>query len=428
MFLNGVTQRVAASPRIEKRVKLPAVDVSVKLLFLQYCLTVQSMVFGIALLLILIAPELAAAPYLPKDDAAVLERLPGKRSDPAAAELRELRTAVAAAPKDADAASRLARRYFDLAMAEGDPRYVGYAQAVLRSWPERAGTPAELLVLHGKLRQYRHDFAAAMADFDLALQADPASTGARAWRAAILMVQADYAAARRECLLLAQIADALQAAACIAYIDATTGKARTAYAHLSAALAAERDVEPGYQLWIQTRLGEMAWRFGDLAAAERHFRAGLAVGVNDNFLLAAFADFLLEQGRAAEVLPLLKDWARSDTLLLRLALAARRLKQAQGEQYVRNLGDRFADAARRGEKLHLQEEARFLLDLKGDTRAALAAASENYRSQREPRDAQILIEAALAARDPVAAAPALAWLESSGFESEKLRALAARLK
>src|SRR6185503_20726834 len=98
MFLNGVTQRVAASPRIEKRVKLPAVDVSVKLLFLQYCLTVQSMAFGIALnllLLILIAPEwAAAAPYLPKGDATVLERLPGKRSDPAAAELRELRAAM----------------------------------------------------------------------------------------------------------------------------------------------------------------------------------------------------------------------------------------------------------------------------------------------------------------------------------------------
>ncbi len=55
---------------------------------------------------------------------------------------------------------------------------------------------------------------------------------------------------------------------------------------------------------------------------------------------------------------------------------------------MKTLGDRFADAGLRGEKLHLQEEARFLLDLKGDARAALAAASENYRTQREPRDAQ----------------------------------------
>jgi hypothetical protein len=172
----------------------------------------------------------------------------------------------------------------------------------------------------------------------------------------------------------------------------------------------------------------MAWRMGDHAAAERHFEQAIALGVDDNFLLAAYADFLLEQGRAAEVVPLLKNWSRSDTLLLRLALAAQRLKLAEAEKYARALGERFADAALRGEKLHLQEEARYLLELKGDARAALAAASENYRSQREPRDALVLLEAALAARDPAAAAPALQWLEASGFESERLRDTAAKLK
>ena len=95
---------------------------------------------------------------------------------------------------------------------------------------------------------------------------------------------------------------------------------------------------------------------------------------------------------------------------------------------MRALTERFADAALRGEKLHLQEEARFLLDLKGDARAALTAASENYRTQREPRDAQVLLEAALAARDAAAAAPALQWLESTGFEGARIRETAARVK
>jgi hypothetical protein len=374
------------------------------------------------------SPAAGAAPVIPRDDAQVLETLPGKPGDPAALELRRLRAAVAAAPNNADSAARLARRYFDLAMEEGEPRYVGYAAAALRPWPEAAGTPAEILVLHGKLRQYRHDFSRAMADFDLALAADPANFAARAWRAAILMVQADYAGVRRECELLARHASELQSMACVAYLDATTGNARIAFERLSAALARAGRIDAGTELWMQTRLAEMAWRSGNPAAAERHFRAGLALGVNDNFLLAAYADFLLETGRAAEVLPLLKSWVRSDTLLLRLALAARQLKLADADKHVRALGERFADAALRGEKLHLQEEARYLLDLKGDARAALAAAAENYRTQREPRDALILIEAALAAREPAAAAPALQWLESSGFESDRLRRLAAQLK
>ena len=384
--------------------------------------------WGLFLALLLAAFGVAAAPFLPKDDSVVVETLPSKAGDPAAAELRRLRAAVAAAPADAGPASRLARLYFNLAMAQGDPRYVGYADVALRAWPETAASPPEILTLKGMLRQYRHDFAGAMADFDLALKSDPGNSEARAWRAAILMVQADYAAARQECALLAAIATELHATACTAYVDATTGRARAAHEKLSSALARRNDVEPGFRVWILTRLAEMAWRSADLAAAERHFRAGLGLRLDDNFILAAYADFLLEQGRAAEVMPLLKGWARSDTLLLRLALAARQLKLAEGEKYTRMLGERFADAALRGEKLHLQEEARFLLDLKGDARAALAAARENYRTQREPRDAEVLLRAALAARDRNAAAPALLWLESSGFEGRQIRELAAKVK
>lgn len=377
---------------------------------------------------LLASQVVCAAPFVPRDDAAVLERLPGKPGDPAALELRRLRAAVAAAPTDAGTAALLARRYFDLAMAEGDPRYVGYAAAVLQPWPETVAAPVETLVLHGMLRQYRHDFARAMADFDLALQSDPANTEARAWRAAIMMVRADYVAARRECALLAEHATELHATACVSYIEATTGNARAAYKRLAAALARRADVDPAFRVWILTRLAEMAWRFGDLAVAEKHFQHGIALGIDDNFLLAAYADFLLEQGRAAEVMPLLKGWARSDTLLLRLALAAHALKLAEGERYARTLGERFSDAALRGEKLHQQEEARFLLELRSDARAAVTAASENYRAQREPRDALILIEAALAARDPPAAAPALEWLETSGFEGARMRQIALKLK
>jgi hypothetical protein len=383
---------------------------------------------GLCALLIAAPFAASAAPQIPKDDAIVLETLPTRPGDPAAAELRRLRAAAAAAPRDAEPASRLARRYFDMAMAEGDPRYVGYAEAALRSWPETAAAPAGILVLHGMLRQYRHDFARAMENFDLALKADHANTEARAWRAAIRMVQADYPSARDECALLATSATELHATACSAYVEATTGRARAAHEKLSAALARRSDVDPGFRVWVLTRLAEMAWRTGDLATAERHFRAGLGLGITDNFILAAYADFLLEQRRAADVIPLLRDWTRSDTLLLRLALAAQALKRPEAASYARTLGARFADASLRGEKLHLQEEARYLLEIKGDARAALSAASENYRTQREPRDAQILMQAALAARDPAAAAPALQWLESSRFEGEALRRLASQLK
>jgi hypothetical protein len=368
-----------------------------------------------------------SAPYVPADDAQVLERLPLRPTDPAAAELRKLQASAAARPDDPATAAALARRYFELAMAQGDPRYVGYAEGALRSW-RAADAPAEVLFIRGLLKQYRHDFQGALRDLEGALRRDPELIGARSWRAAIFMVRADYQAARKECRALEPIASELIATGCRAAVDGTTGKAQAAYDDLIAALQRREDAAPEIRLWVLTRLAELAWRLDQADAAERHFRDALALGLRDDFLLAAYADFLLEQGRPKAVVELLARWGQSDNLLLRLALAARRLGLAEAQRHEQALGERFAAAALRGERLHLGEEARFRLELKGDAKGALAAAAENWNSQREPRDAAVLLAAALAAGDPRAAAPGLRWLEQSGFESAQLRRLAAQLK
>jgi Tfp pilus assembly protein PilF len=342
-------------------------------------------------------------------------------------ELRRLRSALAAEPNDAAVAAELAERYFELASGEGDPRYVGYAEAALRPW-QGQNAPAEILFMRGLLRQYRHDFEGALGDLELALKSDAAHIGARAWRAAIFMVRADYASARRECAALAQIASELRGAGCTAYLDATTGKTSAAYARLSDVLRRHTDASAEAKLWALTRLAEMAWRLDDHAGADRLFNEALALGVEDNFLLAAYADYLLERGRPKEVVGLLKSWTRSDTLLLRLALAERALGMREAGPHVQALGERFAAAALRGERLHRGEESRFLLELKGEPREALAVALENWKEQREPRDAAAVLEAAVAARDAKGAEPALRWLRESGFESERLKRLAASLK
>jgi hypothetical protein len=376
---------------------------------------------------LLVADAASAAPFVPKSDADVLERLPLRPSDPVLAEVRKLRSALVGDPANAELAAQLALRYFDLANAQGDPRYIGYAEAALRPWPHPAA-PVEILFARGLLRQYRHDFAAALRDLDAVLRSDPAHAGAHAWRAAIHMVQADYPAAAADCAKLAEHAGALLAIGCRSHLEAMTGKARAAYDTLTRAFRDHADAGPGTRLWVLTRLAEMAWRVGDDEAAERHFRQAFGLGLEDQFLLAAYADFLLERARPREVVGLLKPWTRSDTLLLRLALAERSLGMREADAHIQALGERFAAAALRGERLHMGEEARYLLELKGNAREALAVAGENWKSQREPRDAELLLEAAAAAREPAAAAPALRWLEESGCEGERLRRLAASLK
>ena len=67
----------------------------------------------------------------------------------------------------------------------------------------------------------------------------------------------------------------------------------------------------------------------------------------------------------------------------------------------------------------------YLLD---DAPGALRLAAENYQLQREPRDARILMEAALVANEPAAAKPALAWMRRTGYEDPLYKKLAQRLE
>jgi tetratricopeptide (TPR) repeat protein len=376
---------------------------------------------------------LGAAPYTPRDDAEVLERLPLRAADARGRELARLREAHRRAPRDASQAEPLVRRYVELAGADGDPRWIGYAQAVLDPWWTSADAPPALRVLRAIVLQYSHRFELALADLAAVLREDADNVEAWAWQAAILMVQARYAEARAACDRVAALSTPLIGTACLAQVDGSIGRAAAAAAALDAALHAAPDAPADERLWSLTRLAELQERRGRFTEAEAAYRAGLvaaqALGRDDVYLLAAYADFLLDRGRPAEVKALLAERPRADTLLLRAALAHRALGDAPAaERERRELEARFAASRRRGDALHEKEEARFLLAFGNEPARALALAAENFAVQREPADARVLLEAALAAGQRAAAEPALRWLAESGIESRVLRDLAARVQ
>ncbi len=369
-----------------------------------------------------------AAPYLPAADTQVLATVPARATDPRARELVSLRAAWRAQPNDVNTAVRLAQRYFDEVAAEGDPRYVGYAQATLQPWWALPAPPVAVRVLRAMLVQFDHRFEAALADLDAAVAADPRNGAAWSWRTAILMVLARYPEARRSCEQVADLTSELVGVACRAQVDAATGQAALAAAALQAALLAATDAGPDERLWCLTRLAETEERRGAFPAAEAAFREALALGIPDVYLQGAYADFLLDRGRPAEVLVMLKDRGRADVLLMRLAQAAKATGDSKAASLAAELAARFDAARRRGDTTHRKEESRFTLAVLGDVTRALVLGKENFAVQREPIDARILLEAAVAARDPAAAQPVLDWMAASGIQSVALQPLVDRLK
>ena len=364
-----------------------------------------------------------ATPFIPADDAQVLERLRTKAADPALQQLRQLRNRLADNPNDLERATQLAQRYIEYGRAEGDPRYYGYAQAALKPWWDLPNPPVAALLLRATLRQARHDFNGALADLSAILKSNPDDAQAWLTQALLQQVQADYPAAKKSCLNLLRLSPELIATSCISLVSSLSGQAEKSYQLLHRVYLQNAEASADQRLWVLTLLAEMAVRLGHDQAAEQHFKQALALGLRDVYLLAAYSDFLLDQGRAREAVTLLQDESRADALLLRLALAEKFLGAPTLAGHVDALRARFAASGARADSVHQREEARYTLHLLEQPKPALLLAEKNWGVQREPDDARILLEAALAAGNIKAAQPVLEWMSHNNVEDKRLTQL-----
>ena len=352
---------------------------------------------GVAALLALAAAGAPAGPFVPAHDDDIVERLP-PRGDAAQ---RARRAALARDPQQLPLALAAAQQAIVRARHDGDPRELGSAQAALAPWWRDPQAPAPVRLLRATILQSRHDFAAAQADLDplVADGATPAALRAQALltRASLQQLRGRFAAARADCEALQQpafamLGDALQRAAraCVLELQSLTGdphQARRAFDALADAA--------GGDPWLDLLRAELAERLGDDPAAQRHYAAASAGG--EVYPLAAFADWLLDRGRAREALTVLERGpAQADALLLRRAIAWHRLGDPRADATAARLRERLAAIRLRGDSPHLREEARLALDIDRDAPRALELAREQWALQKEPADAVLLWRAALA--------------------------------
>jgi tetratricopeptide (TPR) repeat protein len=371
-----------------------------------------------------------ARPFIPQDDSTVLAEVsPGTRHTELAA--RQV------ASKRLDVALPLAELYIKRARSTGDLRFLGYAEAVLEPWvgaaagsapgatrrsaPGSATISADALVLHATVLQSRHDFLRALSVLEQARTLRPDDAQAWLTSATVLRVLGRYEQSLSACDQVAVRADPVVAELCRQSVRGLTGDLPSAYAAISQISSQGMPAEE--RAWRESELGEMAVRLGKDDEAERWFRNGLRSSPGDFYIRASYADLLLRNGRAQEALTLLKDQETLEPLLLRIAIAQKMLRDPRLSDSSARLAAAFAAEAQRGEGIHRREEARFLLDVQNNPRAALAAAQENWRVQHECDDVLVLMRAAQAAGMPQAADPAAAFVHEHGMQDVRIAAV-----
>jgi tetratricopeptide (TPR) repeat protein len=373
-------------------------------------------------ILMLLAGIAHSEPYIPADDATILERAPAAAATRA---LDPLRQQLTADPTDLAIALQLAQGYLRIGRETADPRFTSYAQATVAPWLKGENPPAAVLVLDATVLQSSHQFNASLRMLDRALHADPDNAQAWLTKATVLQVQGKFTEARQACSHLVQTAGQTIAVSCMANVNSLNGRLEQSYRSLQRLMSASAAQPAELRGWIAGQLGEMAVRVADPQAAEMYFLAALTDTPQDIYIEAAYADLLLVSGREKEVLSLLGNNEQQDVLLLRLAIAGKRLQTRNAAAWANTFAARYHAAERGGDTSHLREYSRFLLEVHGDTPAALEAARQNWQVQREPADIHVYANAALAASLPRLPAELAVWIRDTGYEDKTLSSLAA---
>jgi hypothetical protein len=378
---------------------------------------------GIAVTALLLASSIAQAEALrPNDDSLVLAKAVPQSAGQAGA------ASLAYDSSNLDLALGVARSAIEQGRATSDPRAYGEAEAALSHWWNEAEPPQQVRLLRAVIRQANHEFPAAAADLDAVLDQAPRDAQARLSRAFLRMVTGDIDGAMGDCSALPYGARGLIRNICFARAAALSGQAAKGRLVLQRVLGADNQSTPAMRKFATAVLADLNAGLGRTAEAEALYAATAAEPDADVSLLAAYADLLLDMNRDADALRLLDGRGEQDALLLRRAIAAKRLDDRRLGEWSTILNERFSAALAAGNRVHLREEALFRLKVEDNPAAALPLAVQNWSVQKEPADARLLIEAALAARDTEAAQPVADFIARTKLDDQRLMPLVARLE
>ena len=393
-----------------------------------YCLR-SSLLLILSFLVLIMATDVLAQrePVTPDSDDEVLVVLPqvflANRN-----ELSELRERLNSNPDDPKLSADVASRYLAMGNRTGEPRYYGYARAAISNWWETDATAA-VLKIRAKLKEKDHLYDDALADLQLAVKQSPDDAQALIEIGNIYRVKGKYAEAMKIGDRLQSIAGEIPAALCRAPVMAQTGNAQEAYDLLSKILPEAKEKFPSTVQFILTIRAEIADALGRSSEVKEHFTDGLARDAGDTYLLRGYGDFLLDQGKPAEALTLLREHTNDTGAMLRAAIAARESGEMKlANQWTEELETRFEEIRLRGALPHGRFESRLELKLKDDPKTALKIALENWQKQKEVRDSRHVLEAAIAAKDPAAAKPVVEFLKANRNEHVTLKKLLQQLE
>jgi hypothetical protein len=365
-------------------------------------------------------------------DSAVLLHASGLTQGERQASLRTLDRAWRAQPQDLNRALAYARAVFNLGLKEGDMRWFGSAKAALAPWWQATDLPPEAHFLRGLVKQGFHDFDGGLKDFERAIVLEPRRAEFWSWRFALRLLQADMAGARQDTEEIAKLFGPDEADIYRAILAYRTGQPLAAIKTLRRVIQSPGHQDASSQDWLGFHLGEAHRVAGQPEQAVAVWGERLKASGQSHLIRLSLADLLNQQGRhllAKNVAMHRPDMGSlTDALLVQALLASRGLKDGDESRLARLMDARLKAQALRQESLIERPKLIYQITYGQDLAAGLALSIENWRLQKEPLDAILFVQAALALGQARAAEPVVEWAEQTGYTDPQLSALMQQLK
>lgn len=365
------------------------------------------------------ATSLSAMPYRPDSASAVIDTLPAGSAT--------YETRLVTHPQGMNAAGGKAMPFAQVepqiqallsrAYSQGDPRALGQAESLLE--PYATDTTPSVRLLRANILQAGHDFDGARRELRAILKQIPDQPDSILMLSSIDLVQGQFDAARTGCGNIRDMGLMVLRFACIAQVDAMTGKLASSRDMLAKIAQINNGLTASQQRWLDLILADMALRLDDPVLAKSVFEQ---LDASSAPSLTARADWLLAHQAWALTQQLLAGHTDNDALLLRLVMAELRLNDPQAQAHYQLLAERMNVWQERGETAHQREQAMFAL-MQNPPQKALQLARLNWQKQRETADVVVYANAALRAQSQPDLAVLQAWIKQTGFEYPRLNAV-----
>lgn len=352
--------------------------------------------------------------------------------------LRALDQAWRAQPQNLPTALAYARAVFTLGLTEGDLRWYGSAKAALKPWWTVADLPAEAYFLRGLVKQGFHDFQEGLQDINRAIALEPARAEFWSWRFALHLLLADMSAAQKDIEEMGRLLGAEEAQVYRAVLLYRTGQPLPAVDMLSRALRSASYQDAASQDWLGFHLGEAQRVAGQPAKALAVWGQRLKASPQSHLIRLSLADLLNQQGQYREAKTIAMAATSSnapnspatltDALLMQAVLASRGLKDPDEGRLASQLEARLQSQALRQEALIERPKLIYQIAYGRDLKAGLALSIDNWQLQKEPPDALLFVQAALALGQARAAEPVVKWAEKTGYTDPQLTPMLAQLQ